>query len=47
MDLESASTVAIRFGPFQLDPRAGYLRKGKTRLHLPPQPFKLLSPALG
>lgn len=43
MDLESASTVAIRFGPFQLDPRAGYLRKGKTRLHLPPQPFKLLS----
>ena len=43
MHLDSASNGAVRFGPFQLDPRAGYLRKGKTRLHLPPQPFKLLS----
>jgi len=41
--MDSASNGALRFGPFELDPRAGYLRKGKTRLHLQPQPFKLLS----
>src|SRR5262245_28985548 len=43
MHMDSASNGAVRFGPFELDPRAGYLCKGKTRLHLQPQPFKLLS----
>jgi TolB-like protein/Tfp pilus assembly protein PilF len=41
--MDSASNSAVRFGPFELDFRAGHLRKGKTRLHLRPQPFKLLS----
>jgi len=41
--MDSASNGAVRFGPFELDPRAGHLRKGKTQLHLQPQPFKLLS----
>jgi TolB-like protein/Flp pilus assembly protein TadD len=34
---------AVRFGPFELDTRAGHLRKGKLCLHLQPQPFKVLS----
>lgn len=33
---------AVRFGGFDLDPRAGELRKGKKRLHLAPQPLKVL-----
>lgn len=41
--MDSPSNGAVRFGPFELDTRAGCLRKGKTQLHLQPQPFKLLS----
>jgi TolB-like protein/Flp pilus assembly protein TadD len=33
---------AVRFGGFELDTEAGELRKGKKRLHLPPQPLKVL-----
>src|SRR5580692_2048956 len=47
MPLDSASDGAVRFGPFELDARAGYLRKGKTQLHLQPQPFKLLALLVG
>lgn len=41
--MDSASNGIVRFGPFELDARAGHLRRGKMRLHLRPQPFKLLS----
>jgi TolB-like protein/Tfp pilus assembly protein PilF len=41
--MDSASNGIVRFGPFELDARAGQLRRGKMRLHLRPQPFKLLS----
>lgn len=41
--MDSPSNGAVRFGPFELDTRAGRLRKGKAQLHLQPQPFKLLS----
>jgi TolB-like protein/Tfp pilus assembly protein PilF len=41
--MDSASKGSVRFGPFELNSRAGHLRKGKVRLHLQPQPFKLLS----
>src|SRR5580693_3454749 len=41
--MDSASKGAVRFGPFELNSRAGQLRKGKVALHLQPQPFKLLS----
>ena len=33
----------IRFGPFEVDPNAGELRKGGTRIRLPEQPFKILT----
>jgi len=45
--MDSASNGAVRFGPFELDTRAGRLRKGKAELHLQPQPFKLLSLLVG
>jgi TolB-like protein/Tfp pilus assembly protein PilF len=41
--MDSVSNSIVRFGPFELDARAGQLRRGKMRLHLRPQPFKLLS----
>lgn len=41
--MESGSDGTVRFGPFELDTRAGHLRKGKAWLRLQPQPFKLLS----
>jgi TolB-like protein/Tfp pilus assembly protein PilF len=41
--MDPTSKGAVRFGPFELDTRAGHLRKGRAQLHLPPQPFKLLS----
>ena len=41
--MDSASNGIVRFGPFELDARAGHLRRGKMRLHLRPQAFKLLS----
>jgi TolB-like protein len=41
--MDSASKGSVRFGSFELNSRAGHLRKGKLRLHLQPQPFKLLS----
>jgi TolB-like protein/DNA-binding winged helix-turn-helix (wHTH) protein/Tfp pilus assembly protein PilF len=34
---------AIRFGVFELDPKAGELRKGGTRLKLQQQPFQVLT----
>ncbi|HEX5411317.1 MAG TPA: winged helix-turn-helix domain-containing protein [Terriglobia bacterium] len=36
-------TSVIRFGVFELDCRAGELRKSGVLLHLPPQPVKILS----
>ena len=47
MPADSASDGTVRFGPFELDARAGFLRKGKTQLHLQPQPFKLLALLVG
>ena len=41
--MDPTSNAAVRFGPFELDISAGHLRKGRTQLHLQPQPFKLLS----
>jgi len=38
----SALYSAVRFGGFELDAGAGELRKGKKRLHLAPQPLKVL-----
>jgi eukaryotic-like serine/threonine-protein kinase len=38
----SNPTGAIRFGPFELDVRAGELRKGGTRIRLPDQPLQVL-----
>lgn len=34
---------AVGFGGFELDTQAAELRKGRKRLHLQPQPFKVLS----
>jgi TolB-like protein/DNA-binding winged helix-turn-helix (wHTH) protein len=33
----------LRFGPFDLDPRVGELRRSGVRIRLSPQPFKLLA----
>jgi TolB-like protein/Flp pilus assembly protein TadD len=41
--MNPTSNGPVRFGPFELDIRAGHLRKGKAQLYLQPQPFKLLS----
>ena len=35
--------VVLRFGAFELDTRIGELRKGGTRIKLPPQPVKVLT----
>jgi TolB-like protein/Flp pilus assembly protein TadD len=45
--MNPTSNRAVRFGPFELDIRAGHLRKGRAQLHLQPQPFKLLSLLVG
>lgn len=37
----------VRFGPFELDVAAGELRKGRKRLHLQPQPLKVLCLLVG
>lgn len=37
-----ASTTLLRFGPFDVDPSSGELRKDGALVHLPPQPFKVL-----
>jgi TolB-like protein len=39
---ESASHASIRFGPFELDLRAGELRKEGRRIRLQEQPFQIL-----
>ncbi|HXH24519.1 MAG TPA: winged helix-turn-helix domain-containing protein [Vicinamibacterales bacterium] len=36
------AVARLRFGPFELDPRSGELRKDGELVHLPPQPFKVL-----
>jgi serine/threonine protein kinase/predicted Zn-dependent protease len=41
-DLTPRQTRQIRFGPFELDARAGELRKHGTRLRLREQPFQIL-----
>lgn len=41
--MDPALQGVVGFGAFKLDARGGELRKGKQRLHLPPQPFKVLS----
>jgi TolB-like protein/Flp pilus assembly protein TadD len=38
----SRSAAGIVFGPFELDVRAGELRKGEARVRLPDQPFQVL-----
>ena len=38
----SGPARAIRFGPFELDLRAGELRKGTARIRLQTQPFQIL-----
>jgi DNA-binding winged helix-turn-helix (wHTH) protein len=40
--LGSANRAPIRFGPFELDIRAGELRKGEARIRLQEQPFRIL-----
>jgi TolB-like protein/Tfp pilus assembly protein PilF len=45
--MNPTSNSVVRFGPFELDIRAGHLRKGKAQLHLQPQPFRLLSFLVG
>jgi TolB-like protein/predicted Zn-dependent protease len=41
--MEPALHDVVRFGAFELDPRTGELRKGRRRLHLQAQPFRVLS----
>ncbi len=43
MGASSSSRRVLRFGAFELDSRAGELRKGGTRIKLPPQPLKVLT----
>jgi cholera toxin transcriptional activator len=42
MDTQTAQQ-RFRFGEFELDTRAGELRRNGSRLKLQPQPFKLLA----
>src|SRR5215470_9898402 len=37
-----STTNKIRFGPFELDRRAGELRKGNQKIRLQEQPFQIL-----
>jgi DNA-binding winged helix-turn-helix (wHTH) protein len=41
-DLSISKTRLVRFGPFQLDVRAGELRKHRIRIKLREQPFQIL-----
>jgi DNA-binding winged helix-turn-helix (wHTH) protein len=41
--MDRALQGVVGFGAFELDTRAGELRKGRKPLHLQPQPFKVLS----
>ena len=43
MGASSLPRSVLRFGAFELDARAGELRKGGTRIRLPPQPLKVLT----
>lgn len=38
--------ATVRFGPFELDPNAGELRKGATRLRVPAQSIRILATLL-
>ncbi len=42
MQAETQVLARVRFGAFELEVRTGELRRTGTRIHLPPQPFKLL-----
>ncbi len=39
---ENGAAAPLRFGAFELDPRTGELRRSGVRIHLQPQPAKLL-----
>ena len=43
MGASSSQSSVLRFGAFELDARAGELRKGGSRIKLPPQPLKVLA----
>ena len=43
MPPSDTSTKILRFGVFEVDPRAGELRKYGLRLKLPEQPFQILT----
>ncbi len=43
MAASSPQRSVLRFGAFELDPRAGELRKNRMRIKLPPQPVKVLT----
>ena len=43
MRTSNSQKSVLRFGAFELDSRAGELRKGGTRIKLPPQPVKVLA----
>jgi len=43
MPLETRSPAVLRFGTFELDLRAGELRKQGVRVKLQEQPFRVLS----
>jgi len=44
MEVSQQSTrTAVRFGPFEVDLRAGELRKNGTKIRLQQQPFRVLS----
>ncbi len=43
MGASSSQRSILRFGAFELDSRAGELRKGGMRIKLPPQPLKVLT----
>ena len=40
--MSGAGTERIRFGDFELDPRAGELLRGKVRIRLQEQPLQIL-----
>ena len=42
MGASTTPSSRFYFGPFELDPRTGELRKGGLPVKLPPQPTKLL-----
>jgi DNA-binding winged helix-turn-helix (wHTH) protein len=40
--MSTVSSVRVRFGPYELDTRAGELRLGESKIVLPDQPHKIL-----